>query len=249
MSRSKLSIIVGIALLGVTFAAPSGFSLIVNGQVFGKKAAVINGETYVPLSALKALGVTSSQQGTTLTLSSAQTTPGVTPAATPPAPTLAAGGANQITAMQGCLGDTFFNGVWRIKVISLEPTTEPYSAPQVPGWAVRLEVRNGTKKSLAMMNTGIGASSGGGQPTMVLPDGNTLRFFEGDFLKPWSTSLLPGGIMTFTLRFFFPRDTTDAQVQRPAKFIMEINPKIPDYVGVKYAVPDPSLRVRLDCQK
>ena len=229
-----------LGLTGVALAAGS-YSLIVNGQAAARPAVVVNGETYVPLSALKVLGITGSLKGNTLTLKGAGS-----PATT------AAGGANQITALEGCINQTLFNGIWRVKVVSLSPirTADPGS-PDTPGWAVKLEMRNGAQKTTSLMNTGFGASSGGSQPTLVLTDGSTLALNDSDFLKPWSQDVLQGGVNTFTLRFSYPRGTTEAQAQalKPSKFILQINGALPSYAEVKYSIPDPSLRVLLTCKK
>ncbi|MDB5044728.1 MAG: hypothetical protein JWQ08_778 [Deinococcus sp.] len=235
----------GLLSLGLTTLAlaASNYSLIVNGQVASKSAVVMNGETYVPLSALKLLGVTGTVKGNTMTLALNRA----------PAPTQnASGGANQVAALEGCLNQTLFNGIWRIKVLSLTPIRTPDAgSPDIPGWSVKLEVRNGVPKTASLMSTGFGASSGGSQPMLLLADGTSLTLNDSDFLKPWSQDVLQGGVLTFALRFSYPRGTAEAQAraQRPTKFILQINPRIPDYVGMKYTVPDPSLRVRLDCQK
>ncbi len=231
-----------LGLTGIALAAGS-YSVIVNGQVAAKPAVVMNGETYVPLSALKVLGITGSLKGNTLTL---------TQKSAAPSATTAAGGANQITALEGCLNQTLFNGIWRVKVVSLSPIRTPDpGGPDIPGWAVKLEVRNGAQKTTSLMNTGFGAGSGGSQPTLVLTDGSTLALNDSDFLKPWSQDVLQGGVNAFTLRFSYPRGTTEAQAQalKPSKFILQINGALPPYAEVKYTIPDPSLRVQLTCQK
>jgi hypothetical protein len=235
----------GLLALGLTTLAwaAGNYSLIVNGQVASKSAVVMNGETYVPLSALKLLGVTGTVKGNTMTLALGSA----------PAPTRTpSGGANQLAALEGCLNQTLFNGIWRVRVLSLTPIRTPDAgSPDIPGWSVKLEVRNGVSKTASLMGTGFGASSGGSQPMLLLADGNALALDDNDFLKPWSQDVLQGGVLTFALRFSYPRGTTEAQAraQRPTKFILQINPRIPEYMGMKYSVPDPSLRVRLDCQK
>ncbi|THF68975.1 hypothetical protein E7T06_13985 [Deinococcus sp. Arct2-2] len=233
----------GLLSLGLTTLAWAAgtYSLIVNGQVISKNAVVINGETYVPLSALKLLGVTGTLKGNTVTLALGS--------ALPPARN-ASGGANQMAALEGCLNQTLFNGIWRAKVLSLTPIQTPDAgSSDVPGWAVKLEIRNGIPKTASLMGTGFGASSGGSQPMLLLADGTSLTLNDNDFLKPWSQDVLQGGVLTFALRFSYPRGTTEGQAraQRPTKFILQINPRIPEYMGMKYSVPDPSLRVRLDC--
>lgn len=221
------------ASLALAASAQHTLRLTVNGGAVTEKAIVVNGQTYVPLSILKRLGVQVSAQAGTLALG-------------------AQGGANQIAALEGCLGETLFNGIWRVKVTSLKAIGIPDAgSPDIPGWAVGLEIRNGARQTTSMMSTGFGASSGGSDPALILADGSALTLDGGDFLAPWSQAVLQGGAMTFSLRFAYPLGTTGerARTQKPAKFILQINPRIPDYVGVKYSVPDPSLRVRLDCRK
>ena len=78
-------------MAGVALAA-GGYSIVVNGQAVPRPAVVINGEPYVPLSALKGLGITGSLKGKVLTLSQKRNGSPASPAA---------GGANQITALEG----------------------------------------------------------------------------------------------------------------------------------------------------
>ncbi len=236
--------LLGFALsLSTAVAAAANYSIIVNGQVVGKPAVVLNGETYVPLSALKLLGITGTVKGNSLSLTLKGTAAGGLPAS---------GGANQITALEGCLNETLFNGIWRMKVVSVKPISTPDAGrPDLPGWVVELEMRNGAPTTTSLMDTGFGAASGGSQPALVLADGTTLKLEDSDFLEPWSKPVLQGGVLTFPLRFSYPSGTTDAQArnQRPSKFILQIKGQLPSYLGIKYSVPDPSLRVRLDCRK
>lgn len=228
------------ALASLALAATTRLALTVNGQVAPENAIVVDGKTYVPLSALKRLGVNAKVTGSSLALTTASS------AAPPQAPT-APGGANQIVALEGCLGDTLFNGIWRVRVVSLEPVKSG-DLDARPGWAVNLEMRNGAHKTVSMLGTGF-VDGTGSEASLVLPDGTTLENVQDDFLRAWSKEVIQGGVNRFTLRYFFPRGTSDAQVVRPGKFILQIDPKLPDYAGVKYTVPDPSLRVRLDCAK
>lgn len=228
------------ALASLALAASTRLSVTVNGRGTTEHAVVIDGRTYVPLSSLKLMGVNAKVTGSTLALTSATTSSsaGQSPAA---------GGANQLNALEGCIGETLFNGLWRVQITSLEAIRST-DAEARPGWAVNLEMRNGARKTLSMMSTGFGSGTGTGA-TLVLPDGRTLDIVQNDFLQAWSKQVIQGGVNRFTLRYFFPSGTPDTQVVRPSKFILQIDPRIPDYEGVKYSVPDPSLRVRLDCSR
>ncbi|PYE50583.1 hypothetical protein [Deinococcus yavapaiensis] len=229
----KWNFLIPLLTLGaVAFAATTQLNLVINGAALSDKAIVVDGRTYVPVTALKSLGVNATVKGSTLTLASSG----------------AQGGANQVTALQGCMSQTFFNGIWRVKVTSINPIRLPDAgSPDIPGWAVNLEVRNGSNKSLSLMSAGFGS-----EPftrfVLVQPDGKTLKVDENDVLEAWSKNVVPGGVMTFTLKFSHPRGTPLQGVPRPNKFLVLIDPKIPDYVGVKFTVPDPSVRVQLDCK-
>ena len=86
-------IALGLTLLAsCALAAGLKYSLVVNGQVAPDQAIVVNGQTFVPLSALKLLGVQSSLKGSTLTLGAQN------------APATAPGGANQKASLEGCIG-------------------------------------------------------------------------------------------------------------------------------------------------
>lgn len=227
-----------LALATLTLAANQQIGIVLDGKTLPDRALVVDGRTYVPVTALKGLGVTATLRGSTLTLSRT-----ATPQTTAP------GGANQITALEGCVGQTFFNGVWRVRVASVAKIRIPDAGgPDIPGFAVNLEVRNGTSKSLSLMSAGFGADPFN-RFVLVLPDGNNLKLDENDLLRVWSRELLPGGVMTFALRYAHARGVPYDTAPRPNKFVMNVDPKVPEYVGVKFPMSDPSLRVRLDCTR
>jgi len=56
-----------------------------------------------------------------------------------------AGGANQRASVEGCIGQTLFNGLWRLTVLKSEPTTNPDDS-DYKNWGVTIELRNGKKR-------------------------------------------------------------------------------------------------------
>ena len=230
-------ILLGLAVFStLALAAGLNYSIIVNGQVVPDQAIVVDGKTYVPLSALRALGVPSSLKGSTLTLGT-----GAAPATTP-------GGANQRASLEGCVGETLFNGVWRMTVKKVEPI-----GPNVglgPGWGVTVEVRNGTKVKTQMHDTGLTSVD------LVMPDGNTLKLEEHDAEEKLTRKdVIQAGGITYQLKFHVEdTKTLAASIPRPAKLIMQLDPKrmTAGYLrtaGVTYTTPTPSFRVNLTCQK
>jgi hypothetical protein len=230
---------VGLVLLGAAVAASTSYSLVVNGQVSNERAIVVNGKTYVPITVLKSLGVTSGLKGTTLTLGNSSGTSGSTAA-----PTTTAGGANARAGLEGCVGETLFNGVWRLKVVKLEPISK---GENQPGWGVTLELRNGTKVTTAVYRTGLTGIN------LVLPNGNALTFDEYEGQAFTHNDLAQAAGVTTQLKFYFPSGTPAKDAPRPEKLVVQFDPaKLWEGVrsaGVAFTTPTPSLRVKLDCTK
>lgn len=231
--RTRLLAFGCLALTTPATGLAAGYTLVVNGQVAPQGAIVVGGVTYVPLSALRLLGVNSSLKGSTLTL-------GATAAA---APITAPGGADQRLSVEGCIGEPLFNGVWRLTVDGVRPISR-YNGQQT-GYAVKLEWKNGTPKTIDANNTGFKSV------TLAMADGNTLDTEQDQNL---SLKRLPQATgLTLELPFYATSAATAAGLAQPSKLLIEIDPKVIGGIsateGLKYSVPNPSFRVRLDCQK
>jgi hypothetical protein len=214
-----------IALSMVALAQTLSYSLSINGKNYSSTAIVIKGETYIPLKALQAAGVRSSLNNKTIVLT---------------LPTTGEGGANQITALEGCLNEWMFNGIWRFKVNTFKSFTEFERS----GWETQVEIRNGTKSSdIAPASTGFSGIS------VSLPDGNVIAAENVNALA--DAPIKQGQGVITTLRFYNEQKLNS----EPQKFIMLFQPKAFDinYIrsafGVSYSVSDPSFRIRLNCTK
>ena len=210
--------------LGGAFALPvaalilaqtGNLSISVNGKNVPGKTLSSKGQTYVPVSALRAAGVTTSIKNGTLVISFG-----------------AAGGANQITALEGGLNEWLFNGIWRFRVTSVTPTADR------PGWKLSAELRNGTKlDNVALGGTGFESI------TLVMADGNPVGIYNiTDLDKPVGQ----GGSVLVDLIFY----DDDGNGRRPEKLLLKIHPDKPtiDFLkrqGASYSVPDPSFRIKL----
>jgi hypothetical protein len=216
----KRNIVLGVLALGTTALAQSiSYKLSINGRSYSSSAIVVKGETFVPLKALQASGVRSSLAGGVLTL----TLPG----------TQATGGANQVAALEGCLNEWLFNGIWRVRVTDPQVMTGDRN-----GMTYRFEFRNGTKE------TGFAPSgTGWGGLQLALDDGTTVGAANvNDITDP---PYLSGGSHAQTIEFFW-----DDTQRTPSKLIVLFNPKAMNTsANVKFSVPDPSLRIKTDCQK
>ncbi|MDQ3397475.1 MAG: hypothetical protein M3511_06835 [Deinococcota bacterium] len=223
-------------LLALSLGLAQDYSLSIGGQAAPLGAITVNGQIYVPLEALTRAGVTATISGDSLSLS---------------LPGAVTGGAEQLAALEGCIGTDFFNGIWRFKVHALEPFTDD---PNQPGWAVEVEVRNGFKETLQPVFTGFSADAE--RLHLISPEGAPLVMNITDTLNGQGlsyASLPPGGMWKGKLTFHYPFGTPQSEAKQPVKLLVEINP---DGVawgvqgrGVAYSVPDPGFRVDLTCHE
>ena len=234
-----LSVAAGLLACSFALAQPveRSLSLVVAGQIAEAKAVVIKGQTYVPLSALNALGIKTSVAGSTLTL-----TPAQAPAAA------AAGGANQRSATEGCLGETLFNGIWRVKVASVSPVARDGGAP---GWSVALEFRNGSQKDISPMISFDGFGKG---VYLIGQDGQNAGSISGDgFYYIFDKRVPPGGVVSGAARFYTDalQNGWDAfKANRPTKLILSVlSTTLAKNEGLAYSTPTPTFRVNLTCRR
>ena len=226
--KTKL-IFISLALLTTAIAADTSLKLTINGKPALTPALVVNGKTYLPLEALQAAGVkvVRSSTGLNVTLHNAT----------------ASGGANARPSLEGCLGETLFNGVWRVKTLQLEAIKTDR-----PGWGLTVEIRNGTKATIAPWEAGWVTEG----VQLAFSDATTISVDGMDVQKVSFATLPAGGAITHQLKFFYPFGTPDSEVKKPTKFLLELKDNIGDTTrakGVAFSVPNPSLRVRLDCQR
>jgi hypothetical protein len=229
---NKGLILVGLALSAtVVLAASSSLRLLVNGAAQKTPAIVQNGKTYIPLEVLTKAGIKAVVTKTEVRLELPQ----------------AAGGSNQRTSLEGCLGETLFNGVWRIRASKLEAIKKDGF---IPGWGIMLEVKNGSPATITPVDAGFDGTGQGMQ--LAFANASTLGVDPYDVQKITFASLPPGGSVTHQAKFYYPASTPESAVQKPTKLLLEIGKTIGDSTrakGVGFTVPNPSLRVRLDCQK
>ncbi len=221
-------------LLALSLGLAQDYRLSVGGQAVPQGAITIDGQIYVPLEALTQAGITATISGDSLSLS----LPGIQ----------TAGGADQRESLEGCIGETFFNGIWRARVLSVEAIAKDGLTP-TPGWGVTVEMRNGTQMSLMPASTGI---AGAGQGVhLVTADEAILPVDPLDVQQLTYANLPQGSGVTHQLKFYYPFGTPQDAVQPPAKLLLEMKPEdigsSLQAAGLAYSTPNPSLRVHLDC--
>jgi hypothetical protein len=90
------------ALAPVVARAQGGATLILNGKVASTNVRMINGRPYAPLADIaRATGQVLVRKGSGYEI-------------------IAAGGANQVEGLRGKVGDTLFDGKWRLKVMDVQ---------------------------------------------------------------------------------------------------------------------------------
>ncbi len=225
-SRILAWMVVGVLGVVLAQAVQRQLNLVVNGQAQSSKAIVVGGQTYVPLSALRALGVTTSVSGNTVSLSGSP-----------------AGGADQRASLEGCLNEWLNNGIWRARATKVEPFDES----GIRGWAVDFEVRNATNRTLEAWNAGFKDPS---SLTLAFADGSTERMEGGTLAresyeaKIYNAVIPQGSGVTTKLKFISNR--SDA----PTKLLIEMDANaIKQKYNLTFSSPNPSLRFKLDCSK
>jgi hypothetical protein len=161
---------------------------------------------------------------------------GASPPKAPP------GGSYQQNALAGCTNEWLFNGVWRVRVTNVAPITK--AGVNYPGYAVTIQSRNGSHQTASWAYTGVA------DPSLVLEDGTVLAQ-DTDSTISWHNDYykdLPQSAgFTHTLNFYM--DSAAASPPKPAKILIEIDPKKAGTTAPHYTTATPSLRVDLTCSK
>jgi hypothetical protein len=234
MNSRKVVAWLAVAALGLVLAqtVQRQLNLLLNGRPSSAKAIVVGGQSYVPVSALRELGITVSLSGNTLSLSSQ-----------------AAGGAGQRASLEGCLNEWLFNGIWRVRATKVERAElEKFGLIGLASWSVTLEVRNGTNKTLEPWRAGW---KGTDSITLVFADGSIETMDTGpeggNYNDKIHYAAIPQGATAISTLHFLS-DRTDP----PTKLLIEMDPEAPrkdkEY-NLAFSVPNPSLRIKLDCAK
>lgn len=166
-----------------------------------------------------------------------------TPARTSP------GGANQRVSLEGCVGEYLFNGIWRLKVLGVRPfhkAPDRYN-PARPGYAVSVELRNGTRETLSPAQTGFDFAYGADD--LIVADGTTYEEITPNAVALKFRKVPQAGVLRATLEFYAPEGTKVAQ--KATKLLMNVDFSRANawQFRARYTTPTPSFRVNLTCQK
>jgi len=157
------------------------------------------------------------------------------------------GGATQRRAVEGCLHQWLFDGVWRFRITKIEPINPDGLRP---GYGVAVEFRNGTHATLTPVFTGADAQA----MQLQLDDGNTLdaKATTAAALiaqKITYKELIQAAGVTVELQFLGEVMAKPESLKKPLKLVFPIDPKMerahPNQP--QYAAGDPSFRVDLTC--
>jgi hypothetical protein len=164
-------------------------------------------------------------------------------------PTPVPGGATQRQAVEGCMNQWLFDGVWRFRVTKVEPINPDGLRP---GYGVAVEFRNGTRATLTPVFAGADAQA----IQLQLEDGNTLdaKATTAAALiaqKITYKELIQAAGVAVALQFLGDAMAKPESLKKPVKLVFPIDPKMerahPNLP--QYASGDPSFRVDLTCDK
>jgi hypothetical protein len=222
------------ALTAVALAqqVTQSLSVTINGKSSSDKAVVLSGKTYYPESVLKALGISVKRVGNTVALTSKGT----------------AGGANQTAALEGCIGETLFNGGLRVTLHSFEPFKKDDKAV---GWTADLEFRNGTPAANNLYSMGM---DGGTSWYIAYNDDSTYPFYMSDSNGISGSRDIPPG-SSYRIKINFGPDTSNNRdlpfdpERKPTKLLLGFKKSGASADVEKLLVANPSFRIKLDCKK
>jgi hypothetical protein len=173
----KGKLVLGLAALAACALALQGArALYVNGKKSSKAPIVKAGETYVPLSSLKAAGaeVTVAKDRISIVF-------------LPPA------GRNERGYVEGLIGEFVSNEVWRIKFENVQEIVNPFGTGG-KGYSVEMEVRNLASTVQTLHGTGLEG------PRLIDSAGNSLSPADSSFPGRYQP-LEPGGALRNTVKF------------------------------------------------
>ncbi len=234
MNNTTRNIVIAFGTLtaiAVAQQVKQSLSVTINGKTSSDKAVVLSGKTYYPESVLKALGVSVKHTGATIALISG-----------------AAGGANQTAALEGCVGETLFNGGLRVILHSFEPFKKDDKAA---GWTADLEFRNGTQAVNALYTMGMG---GGTSWYIAYDDDSTYPFYTSDSNGISGSRDIPPG-SSYRVKINFGPDTSNNASlpfdpeRKPTKLLLGFTKSNASSDVQKVLVANPSFRIKLDCKK
>lgn len=235
--KKRVLVVLGLAILPTLALAQQVqrmLSLTINGQAVADKAVVIGGKAYVPVSSLKQYGFSATQTTNALSLTAPKTA--------------SSGGATQLAALEGCLNETLFNGVYRIRIMKIEAITGTSGKPQQ---VLTVELRNGTQDTLSPSQAGFDGSGNG----ILLEDdqGTQLDLFAGGYQTDNGGifKALPraGGFIT-RWTFGYPTGTEENRMGMPKKLLIPIKISTWQRNAPKDTkIADPSFRIDLGCTK
>lgn len=109
---------------------------------------------------------------------------------------LTQGGNTNITAIQGCRGQTLFNGVLRVTLLEAGPQTDQFKNPI---YRVRFKVANGTNTELDTLSEQTNLDYD--YVNLASADGQAVKMNNVDLKETTRRNLLPGSTayVTFTL--------------------------------------------------
>ena len=205
----------GLLLGGSALALP----VKAGGKVIGQTLTQ-GGKVYVSLETLKAAGISYTLGADALLLG-----------------TGGAGGQNQTAALSGCVGQTLFNGVWRLKVQDIQPALIRNKA----GWEVTLELRNATPRPISLYDSGFTDPSSGSSLQLAYANDSTVLGGNVDVFK----KVTPAAAYVIKAQF---RPSDEFEGQTPTKLLW-LRQKVGMGSKLPYNTAIPSFRIDLTCPR
>jgi hypothetical protein len=219
--------LLGVGLIALGACAVAGAlanKIVVNGKAVPGEVLVRNGETYIPVSALKAGGIKVTSANGTISIWTKEEA-----------------GQFQTDALEGGMNEWLNNGAFRMRVAKVEPYTDLNGARHCV--RVTMELRN-------VSNTDMIISDAGTQGALTLYDdkGNTPETdgaeWNNNFLFK---TLAPAAGTTAEVNFYYPVTMDPSTIGVPDRLLVQVkpDPALLKARGLRITVPKPSMRFLL----
>ncbi|MFN8509339.1 MAG: hypothetical protein U0Z75_02035 [Deinococcaceae bacterium] len=248
---------IGLATLGLA-QAQKPLPVYLENQKLAESTITVGGKTYVPLSLLNRLGFNYELNMSGLYLR--KTANSAFNTATTQTQ-MAQGGTNQRASVEGCMGESLFNGVWRFKVNKIETLGKTDMNRGAAAWRVYVQLINGTNRSLVPYHGGIERTNNQYLPglTLAVSDGSIAQFKNDSAVDDVvsGSTLPPGAFLNLQPIFIWGSENDNAEGIKPTKLLFEMRPDLlaksakeeKDAKGLQFTTSSPSFRVNLTCQK
>ncbi len=149
---------------------------------------------------------------------------------------------SQQSDVDGCIGETFFNGIWKFRVASMESSVED----DYKGYKIIVEFRNASNKKISLRDVGVTTDTERLFYLVLESEKTLVPAYKIPYWSEEASKVIPQGALIRYESFFRIYSNTS----KPSKLLVDIDPtSLPKNLGLSYTVANPGFKVDLTCKK